>query len=125
MRAYILAGKPTQNISPYGSFEEWSDLVRSVLVWTGEPDPCEGRGTVEADADNDYEKLRDLLFAWADHYPPTPSAQTYVQGVPNDQGRILNNDKLKRSGLLLLHDRSRFLRMIFRCLAVADIAFPL
>jgi hypothetical protein len=32
LRAYILAGKPAQNIPPYGSFEEWSDLVRSAIV---------------------------------------------------------------------------------------------
>ena len=40
--------------------------------------------------------------------------ETYVQGVPNDQGRILHNDKSMRWGFSLLHDRSRFLHLIFR-----------
>jgi hypothetical protein len=40
--------------------------------------------------------------------------QTHVQGVPNHPRRILNDDEAMRSGLLLLNDRSRFLRMIFR-----------
>jgi len=37
--AYIQAGKPRQNIPAWGGFESWSDLVRSAVVWLGEPDP--------------------------------------------------------------------------------------
>jgi putative DNA primase/helicase len=46
LRAYIVAGKPTQmrdgkKVTPLGSFEEWSDLIRSALIWLGEADPCD------------------------------------------------------------------------------------
>ncbi|MBK8123956.1 MAG: hypothetical protein IPK54_10475 [Dokdonella sp.] len=37
LRAYIVAGKPAQPIQPYGSFEEWSGLLRGALVWLGSP----------------------------------------------------------------------------------------
>ena len=47
LRAYIVAGKPAQPITPYGSFEEWSGLVRSALVWLGETDPCLSRAALE------------------------------------------------------------------------------
>jgi putative DNA primase/helicase len=46
LRAYIVAGKPTQmrdgkKVTPLGSFEEWSGLIRSALIWLGEADPCD------------------------------------------------------------------------------------
>jgi putative DNA primase/helicase len=40
VRAYIVAGKPGK-LPQLASFEEWSDLVRSALVWLGLPDPVE------------------------------------------------------------------------------------
>jgi putative DNA primase/helicase len=39
-RAYIVAGRPSP-ASPLGSFEGWSDLVRSALMWLGAGDPVE------------------------------------------------------------------------------------
>lgn len=47
LRAYHVAGRPDQGLSVFGRFEEWSDLVRSALVWAGEPDPNEGRKRLE------------------------------------------------------------------------------
>ncbi len=41
MRAYVVAGRPDQNLAPMGGFEKWSDIVRSALVWLGCADPCE------------------------------------------------------------------------------------
>ncbi len=35
LRGYITAGCPDQNITHLGSFEEWSKLVRSALLWLG------------------------------------------------------------------------------------------
>ena len=37
-RAYIAAGKPKRPV-PLPSYEGWSDLVRSSLIWLGYPDP--------------------------------------------------------------------------------------
>lgn len=40
LRAYEAAGRPPQQIPPFGSFEDWSARVREPLVWLGQPDPC-------------------------------------------------------------------------------------
>jgi hypothetical protein len=43
LRGYYAAGRPSQGLVPWGSFEAWSDLVRSTAVWAGLPDPGETR----------------------------------------------------------------------------------
>ena len=63
LRSYVVAGYPAQPFPPFGSFEEWSNLVRSALVWLGEADPLLSRAGIE-DADPDKRKLRALLLAW-------------------------------------------------------------
>lgn len=47
LRAYHVAGRPKQNIPQFGRFEEWSDLIRSSLLWLGMTDPCTSRKEVE------------------------------------------------------------------------------
>lgn len=42
LRAYDIAGRPRQNLMPFGSFESWSDWIRSAIVWAGLDDPCAG-----------------------------------------------------------------------------------
>ena len=64
LRAYMVAGCPSQGLTPYGSFEAWSDLIRSAMVWLGEADPCEGRQDLAAQTDEGYERLVTLLSAW-------------------------------------------------------------
>ena len=39
LAAYTEAGRPKQAIAQYGSFEDWSDLMRSALVWLGPSTP--------------------------------------------------------------------------------------
>lgn len=63
LRAYIVAGRPKQDIPPYGSFEEWSDLVRSSLVWLGMPDPNLTRARLEAE-DAVTINLHSILTMW-------------------------------------------------------------
>jgi len=63
LRAYILAGRPDQGLSPYGSFEEWSDLVRSAIVWAGGADPCEGRERLQQ-VDPERSTVRLVFLAW-------------------------------------------------------------
>jgi putative DNA primase/helicase len=67
MRAYIAAGRPQQDMKPYGGFEEWSAMVRAPLVWLGCDDPCVSRDEVE-DTDPDTEKLANLLDALPDRF---------------------------------------------------------
>lgn len=62
VRAYIVAGFPGK-LRPLASFEEWSDLVRSALVWLGLPDPVETTETARED-DPELTALRDVLVGW-------------------------------------------------------------
>jgi hypothetical protein len=62
LRAYHIAGRPDMELSVFGRFEEWSDWVRSSLVWLGMADPCETRRRVE-EADPVREQLSELLEA--------------------------------------------------------------
>ena len=62
-RAYRVAGMPGK-LTPRLSFEEWSDNVRSALVWLGWPDPDESIKTVRA-ADPISAKLHGVIAAWA------------------------------------------------------------
>jgi hypothetical protein len=50
LRAFVAAGRPgLDKLSAFGSFEEWSDLVRGAIVWLGEADPCLTRSHIAAD----------------------------------------------------------------------------
>ena len=64
VRAYIVAGKP--NVLPrLASYEDWSDLVRSSLVWLGRADPVETMNKANAE-DPGRVALSALLSAWYD-----------------------------------------------------------
>jgi hypothetical protein len=39
LRAWFVAGKPKADLPAFGSFEAWSDIVRSVCAWLDLPDP--------------------------------------------------------------------------------------
>jgi hypothetical protein len=64
VKAYFEAGCPAQGLTPLGSFEAWSDLIRQAIVWAGEADPCEGRKAIEATSNPEFETLAVLLHAW-------------------------------------------------------------
>lgn len=65
VRAYLIAGRPDVGLSPWGSFEAWSALIRGALVWAGQPDPIETRaGIGEADrSELDHQRLISLVDA--------------------------------------------------------------
>ncbi len=63
-RAYVVAGKPAK-AKRLASFEGWSDIVRSALIWLGEKDIV---NSIEAARSEDPERadLKEMLSAWAD-----------------------------------------------------------
>ncbi len=63
LRGYIAAGRPDQHLPSWGSFEEWSDLVRNSIVWCGLPDPGETREEFCDSVDEDTQTLRQMLSA--------------------------------------------------------------
>jgi putative DNA primase/helicase len=64
MRAYLVAGAPAV-CGPFDSYAEWSTVVRSPLVWLGEPDPV---ASVDATLIEDPElaDIRELFDRWLD-----------------------------------------------------------
>ena len=64
MRAYLVAGAPPV-CGPFGSYAEWSTMVRSPLVWLGEPDPVASLDTTQAE-DPELADLRELCDLWRD-----------------------------------------------------------
>jgi hypothetical protein len=63
-RAYLVAGRP--NRAPkLGSFEGWSDTVRSALIWLGKADPVKSMEMTMGE-DPEREELADMLEAWSD-----------------------------------------------------------
>src|SRR6516164_1893022 len=62
MRAYLAAGVP-EVCGPFGSYAEWSAMVRSPLVWLGEPDPVASVDITQAE-DPELAELRELGEWW-------------------------------------------------------------
>jgi phage/plasmid primase-like uncharacterized protein len=63
-RAYIIADYPDK-AKRLPSFEPWSDIVRSALMWLGKADPVSSIETSRAE-DPTRNELRDILAAWAE-----------------------------------------------------------
>jgi Primase C terminal 2 (PriCT-2) len=63
VRAYIVAGSPGLLQPKFASFEGWSDMVRSALVWLGCVDPV-ATTTVARAEDPVLQGLRALVSAW-------------------------------------------------------------
>ena len=62
LRAYRAAGSP-ERLSRLGSYEGWSDTVRSALVWLGEADPVSSMNTVR-EQDPELAAIRELFAHW-------------------------------------------------------------
>jgi putative DNA primase/helicase len=70
-RAYLAAGKPGR-LPPLASYEGWSGLVRSALVWLGRADPVATMAT--AAAEDPIRQQRAAVFAaWAAELPLAPA----------------------------------------------------
>ncbi|PSM32376.1 hypothetical protein BVG81_000640 [Haliangium sp. UPWRP_2] len=65
LRAYQVA-KPTLNLKlkPWGSFEEWSEIVRGTIVFAGLDDPIEAHDHLTRIADNSASSLANLISGW-------------------------------------------------------------
>src|SRR5690606_17153515 len=69
LSAYVRAGMPRQGLTPFGSFEGWSRLVREAVVWLGLPDPCLTRVRLAEQADTTADALTQLVEAWRAYDP--------------------------------------------------------
>ncbi len=66
LRGYTHAGRPHQDLPGWGSYDGWSDLVRSTIVWAGLPDPADTRHELEATSATEDVALRDLVHGLAE-----------------------------------------------------------
>ncbi len=72
LRAYHLAGRPKPEGFPsFGSFNEWSDLVRGALIWLNFPDIIESQTRLE-DEDPVKNAFASVLEAWFEAYDSNP-----------------------------------------------------
>jgi hypothetical protein len=63
LRAYHQAGRPKQNVLPWGGFDQWSAEIREALVWLEQPDPCQTRKAIIVN-DPERELVVEVLRAW-------------------------------------------------------------
>jgi putative DNA primase/helicase len=65
VRAYLAAGSP-RVCGPFGSYAAWSTMVRSPLVWLGEPDPIISMDEIRAE-DPELANIREFFQLWLDY----------------------------------------------------------
>ena len=64
LRGYVVAGRPDMKVPRWGSFEAWTGLVASALVWAGAADPTGARKTSSAADDPQLAAERLLVSCW-------------------------------------------------------------
>lgn len=93
--AYIAAGKPNR-LPPLPSYEGWSDVVRSPLVWLGFADPVETITTARA-ADPIRQARARIFEAW--HGELGQEAHTAPEIIELAEGRYSYDGSLARPSL--------------------------
>lgn len=67
LSAYVRQGKADQlHLKNWGSFEQWSALVRSCVVWVGLPDPYGAYEAMTEASDSAASAVEDLVEGWAE-----------------------------------------------------------
>jgi hypothetical protein len=122
LRAYMVAGRPEQNLTPWGGFNEWSATIRAPLLWLSLKDPCLTRRNVIED-DPERTQSVALLFAWHAAVGDKPVQIARVIEAAGDRTDLhdaliavaaKNNDTAKIDALRVSHwcrkNRDRVLR---------------
>ncbi|NQU22680.1 MAG: bifunctional DNA primase/polymerase [Candidatus Nealsonbacteria bacterium] len=132
---YIAAGRPAQNLTEWGSFENWSGLVRNSIAWVGLPDPGDTREMLAEQADDDTSQLQQLIDGWEELKTPATVGEAMTRahagqaptlleildslsGNPNHAlGNLLRNSRGRVVGGRKL-ERSNTTRPMWRVIAV-------
>ena len=69
LRAYVVAGRPKQEMKTLGSYSGWSQLVQAAVKWATGIDPGDARIPFEENLDLDSECLQLLMAGWRDIAP--------------------------------------------------------
>jgi hypothetical protein len=71
LRAYVVAGRPAFDLKPWGSFQEWSDLVRNAVFWVLGVD-CDTREALAERADSTRAAHSALIHELREHFELLP-----------------------------------------------------
>ncbi len=85
LRGWDVAGRPTHGLRPWGSYEDWSAVVREAVVFAGLPDPGETREALQSTADRDACAMADVL-AGLEHLDDTGRGLTTGEIVDRIRG---------------------------------------
>ena len=69
LSAFCKSRRSVTNLTPFGSFEGWSSLVREAVIWVGLPDPCKTRVKLAESSDTTADSLGQLIHAWKEYSP--------------------------------------------------------
>jgi hypothetical protein len=97
LRAYVVAGRPNLGLPAWGSFEGWSALVRSAVVWLGLPDPAQTRLQLQEQADTSAESMGVILACLQQLDPERrglTAAEIVHRAFPRDQSTLLGQEHL-------------------------------
>lgn len=64
LRGYIIAGKPNMGLKNWGSFEEFTKLIASAIVWAGGPNILAARVKESGEEDEGTTALRIIMRDW-------------------------------------------------------------
>jgi hypothetical protein len=100
VRAWFVAGSPTTHIPAWGSFEDWSAVIRQIVTWLGLPDPASTREEFRQAADRETTAVADLIdgLLQADPNGGGLQAAEIIDRVEKEA----NSHQLLRSALLEL-----------------------
>ncbi|MFL5242424.1 MAG: DUF3854 domain-containing protein [Gemmataceae bacterium] len=96
LKAYFVAGRPTQAIIQWGSFESWSELICGCIVWLGLPDPGLARKEASNRSDSDAIALRSLIAGWQE-LDPDCHGKTARQAIESLKGNLNQFPKLREA----------------------------
>lgn len=74
LRAFHVAGRPAQRLTPWNSFPAWSALIREALVWAGCDDPFLTQKRAAADLHEQEHEAHDFWIAVVEATDGTPRA---------------------------------------------------
>ncbi len=91
LRAYFVAGAPVKKgMKAWGSYEEWSKVVRGAAIWLGLPDPADAREQIRSSSDALRGGMECLIRRWGALMPPNTglSAGEIISRVYPDKSGI-------------------------------------
>jgi hypothetical protein len=90
LRAYAVAGRPDQGLTPLGSYESWSAVVRNAIFWTLGLDPCATREGMKSSDPEAIGRIA-LVNGWGE----LPNGENSIGVTASEALSILKEDKNK------------------------------